>query len=211
MARRTPQHARPRVRPRSRTGGVEGNTRLTSSFAAAIFILLFLEGVTIVSIRSLLTPHVFIGVLLIPPVLMKIGSTTWRMAKYYLGNREYRFKGPPAPLLRLLGPVVVVLTVVLLGSGVGLVVGAPVSARPLLFTIHRASFVLWFGAMALHVLGHAVDTARFAPRDWLAYTRRQVRGASARQWTLGGSLVVGAIAAAVVTPYAANWHTAFFG
>ncbi len=211
MARRTPQHARPRVRPRSRTGGVEGNARFTSSFAAVIFILLFVEGVTIVSIRSLLTPHIFIGVLLIPPILMKIASTTWRMMKYYAGNHEYRLKGPPAPLLRLLGPVLVVLTLVLLFSGVGLVVGAPVSSRPLLFTIHRASFVLWFGVMAIHVLGHAIDTARFAPRDWLAYTRRQVRGASARQWSLGASLVIGAIGAAIITPYAANWHVAFFG
>ena len=209
MARRTPLHARPRER--SRSGGVEGNTRLTSSFGAILFVLLFVEGLTILSIGSLLTPHIFIGVLLIPPVLLKIGSTSWRMAKYYLGNREYRHKGPPAPLLRILGPVVVVLTVVLLGSGVALVVGAPTSWRPQLFTIHRASFVLWFAAMAIHVLGHLVETAKFAPRDWLPYTRRQVKGATTRQWTLAAALAVGVVAAIAILPYTANWRAAFFG
>ncbi len=221
MARRTPLHARPRersrttpergVRGRSRRPGVEGNTRLTSSLGAVLLVLLFLEGLTIVSIGSLLTPHIVIGVLLIPPVLLKIASTSWRMVRYYMGHREYRRKGPPAPLLRILGPVIVVLTVVLLASGVGLVVGAPTSWRPQLFTIHRASFVLWFAAMAIHVLGHLVETARFAPRDFIPYTRRQVNGASSRQWALAAALTLGVIAAFAVLPYAANWRASFFG
>lgn len=221
MARRTPLHARPREgvrftagrerRGSSRTLSVEGNTRLTSSLGAILLVLLFLEGLTIVSIGSLLSAHIVIGMLLIPPVLLKIGSTSWRMIKYYAGSRAYRRKGPPAPLLRLLGPIVVVLTVILLASGVGLVVGAPVSWRPQLFTIHRASFVLWFAAMAIHVLGHLVETARFAPRDVIPYTRRQVKGASARQWALAAALALGVIAAVGVLPYAANWRAGFFG
>ena len=221
MARRTPLHARPREgfrassgrdpRGRSRTSGVEGNTRLTSSLGALLLVLLFIEGVTIISIGSLLTPHIVIGVLLIPPVLLKIGSTSWRMVKYYAGSRGYRHKGPPAPILRLLGPIIVVLTVILLVSGVGLVVGAPVSWRAQLFTIHRASFVLWFGAMTIHVLGHLVETAKFAPRDVFPYTRRQVKGASARQWTLAVALGLGVIAAIAVLPYAASWRTGLLG
>ncbi len=221
MARRTPLHARPRERLHvpggrdrrvaTRASGVEGNARLTSSIGAILLVLLFLEGLTILSIQSLLTPHVVIGVLLIPPVLLKIGSTSWRMVKYYAGSREYRRKGPPAPLLRLLGPIVVVLTVVLLASGVGLVVGAPVSWRPSLFTIHRASFVLWFAAMAIHVLGHLVETARFAPRDMIPYTRRQIKGASTRQWALAAALTLGVIAAVQVLPYAASWRIGLFG
>ena len=52
--------------------------------------------------------------------------------------------------LRLLGPVVVVLTVVLLASGVALlfVRGSDLS---LLLKVHKASFILWFGAMTIHV------------------------------------------------------------
>ena len=209
MARRAPLHARPRER--SRTGGIEGNTRLTSGLAAVIFVLLFAEGLTIVAIGSLLTPHVVIGVLLIPPVLFKTGSTAWRMAKYYLGDREYVRRGPPALLLRLLGPFVVILTWVLLGSGLLLVVGAPARWHASLFSIHRASFVLWFGAMAIHVLGHLVETARFAPRDWIPFTRRQVRGASTRQWVIAASLVLGVVFAALVAPHAGSWRTLLGG
>ena len=47
-------------------------------------------------------------------------APTWRFARYYTGAPAYRRKGPPPVLLRLLGPVVVILTLVLLFSGVGL-------------------------------------------------------------------------------------------
>lgn len=202
MARRAPQHARPR--PPKGTAGVEGNARLTSSTAAIIFVLLAAEGVTIVQIGSLLSPHVFIGVLLIPPILVKIGSTSWRFMKYYLGNPQYRTKGPPNIILRLLGPVVVVLTVVVLASGVGLIFLSS-SLRQNLMLIHKASFVLWFVATALHVIGHYAETAQLAPLDWLRRSRRQVSGASPRQWLLTWSLVVGVILAVEITPHAYGW------
>src|ERR1039457_1470778 len=50
--------------------GVEGNARLTSSVAAVIFVLLALEGVTILRIRNLLNMHIFVGWLLIPIVVV---------------------------------------------------------------------------------------------------------------------------------------------
>jgi hypothetical protein len=204
MTRRTPQHALQR-QPLLQ-GGVEGNARLTSAVAVIIFVLLAIEGLTIVRVRSLLNPHVFIGVLLIPPVLIKIASTTWRFYKYYTGDAEYRHKGPPPVLLRLLGPFVVVLTVVVFASGVGLVF-LPVRYQSPLLLIHKASFVLWFAATAVHVLGHVTETAQMAPRDWLARSRRQVRGASPRQWLLVSSLVAGLLLALVLTPYAYGWWT----
>ena len=100
--------------------GAAGNARLTAANAAVLLVLLAAEGVTILRVRQLLSPHVFIGVVLIPPVLVKVASTTWRFARYYTGAPAYRRKGPPPVLLRLLGPVVVILTLVLLFSGVGL-------------------------------------------------------------------------------------------
>lgn len=36
------------------------------------------------------------------------------------------------------------------------------SLRQELLTLHKASFVLWFIAMTVHVLGHLTDTARLA-------------------------------------------------
>jgi len=72
--------------------GVEGNELLTAGSGAVLLLLLLAEGVTILFIRPLLSEHVFIGMLLIPPVALKLGSTGWRFSRYYLGAREYREK-----------------------------------------------------------------------------------------------------------------------
>ncbi|HUO49583.1 MAG TPA: hypothetical protein VMU09_12180 [Acidimicrobiales bacterium] len=184
--------------------GVEGNARLTGSLAAVIFVLLAAEGLTIVGVRRLLTPHVFIGMLLVPPVLAKIASTGYRFSRYYLGAPAYRRKGPPGLVMRLLGPIVVVLTIVVLASGVALLYVSPGSRSTLLF-LHKASFVLWFGAMAIHVLGHLLDTTRLAPADWARRTRRQVAGAGLRQWTVAACLVAGVLLGAAVVGQVGPW------
>jgi hypothetical protein len=191
--------------PGSSDAGVESNARLTGATAAILLVLLAIEGLTVLRVRSLLSWHVFVGMLLVPPVLLKIGSTAWRFARYYLGASAYRRKGPPPVLLRLLGPVVVILTVILFASGVGLVL-APHSLRHSLLFVHKASFVLWFGAMTIHVLGHLLDTARLAPLDWARRTRRDVAGATARQWALAATLIVGAVLGILMLAPAAHYH-----
>jgi hypothetical protein len=57
------------------------------------------------------------------------------------------------------------LTVAVLGTGIALLF-SPTTDRSEWLFLHRATFVLWFGAMTLHVLGHLFDTARLAPRDF---------------------------------------------
>lgn len=177
--------------------GVEGNARLTGSIAAVLLLLLAAEGATILRIGPLLRAHVFIGLLLVPPVALKIASTGYRFVRYYAGAPAYRRKGPPPALLRLLGPVLIVLTLSLLATGVALLFVGP-GPRAEILLLHKANFVLWFGAMTLHVLGHLVDTARLAPRDWYWRTRRQVKGASTRQWSLAAALVLGILLAAAL-------------
>lgn len=186
--------------------GVKSNARLTASNAAVLLLLLAVEGVTILRVRQLVTLHVFVGMLLIPPVLVKIGSTGYRFVRYYLGSPAYRRKGPPPMLLRLLGPVVVILTVVVLASGVALLLASSAWSRELLF-IHKASFVLWFVAMTVHVLGHLAEVARLAPRDWLRRTRRDVRGAGSRQWLIAASLVAGALLGLAMLGRIGPWLT----
>jgi hypothetical protein len=186
--------------------GVAGNARLTAANAAVLLLLLAAEGVTILRVRQLLSPHVFIGVVLIPPVLVKVGSTGWRFARYYSGAPAYRRKGPPPVLLRLLGPVVVILTLVLLFSGVGLLlVSRP--WLPLLLKVHKASFVLWFAAMTVHVLGHLGEVFRLAPRDWLRRTRREVTGAGTRQWLIAASLVAGVLLGFLLLSHVGHWES----
>jgi hypothetical protein len=186
------------------TDGPEANARLTGALAAVLLVLLAAEGFTVLSVRQLLAPHVFIGMLLIPPVALKIGSTTYRFVRYYLGSEAYRRKGPPPLLLRLLGPVLVALTVSVLGTGVVLMFVSRGARQEWLF-LHKASFVLWFGAMTIHVLGHLADTARLGPRDWYGRTRREVRGAGIRQWAVVTSVVVGVFLGLLLAGRTGRW------
>ncbi len=188
MAKLTTSETRSRVL--RRVDGVEANARLTGSSAAVLLLLLAAEGLTIPFIQRLLTAHVVIGMVLVPPVLVKLGSTGYRFVRYYTGKPAYVKKGPPPALLRLVGPFVVVLTLALFGSGIALLFAA-VQWRSDLMFLHKATFVLWFGAMTIHVLSHLSDTAKLAPRDWYGRTRREIAGTRSRQWLLVVSVALG--------------------
>jgi hypothetical protein len=175
--------------PDERTWGVEGNARLTGSTAAVLLVLLAVEGVTIIEVGKLLRLHVFVGMLLVPPVLLKTATTGYRAARYYTGSAPYVDRGPPHVVLRVLGPVVVVLTFAVLVSGIVLL-WAPRRAHDTVFFLHKATFILWFGAMTVHVLGHLADTVRLAPRDWRP-APDPVPRAGLRRAALLASLVVG--------------------
>jgi hypothetical protein len=185
--------------------GPEANSRLTAMTAVVLLALLAVEGFTLLRLHSLLWLHVFIGTLLVPPVLLKVASTGYRFARYYLGSPAYRRKGPPPPLLRVLGPVVVVSTLGLIFSGVALMfVGTGLRSQVLF--LHRATFILWFGAMAVHVLGHGLETARLAPRDWARRARHDVPGAPFRQWAVAASVVLGVPVGLLLATGAGSWH-----
>jgi hypothetical protein len=170
-----------------RHGGPEGNERLTGSTGALLLVLLAVEGLTVLSLRSLLSLHIFIGVLLIPPVLLKVASTGFRFIRYYMGDGPYVRKGPPALLLRALGPVIVVSSIVLLATGVALLVigpgGGPIRG------IHKLSFIVLFAALAVHVLAYLRKLPVLATADWRRRTR--LAGASARRGLLLVALVAG--------------------
>jgi hypothetical protein len=184
--------------------GVEANERLTATTALVLLILLAVEGVTVLQIRPLLTTHVFVGMLLVPPVLVKLSSTVWRFAKYYRGSPNYRRKGPPPMVLRVLGPFVALLTIVLLASGIVALVGPP-GMRSQFLLIHKASFFLWFVFMTVHVLGHVGDTARLATKDWTSRAGRVVAGSRTRQIVLVVSLALGVLLAFVTIPFVGSW------
>lgn len=176
----------------------EANARLTATVAVVLLVGLAAEGVTILQIHRFLSLHVFIGALLVPPVALKTASTTWRFARYYLGDPEYRRKGPPHPALRILGPFVVILTAILFASGIALLF-VPASWHGRMLTLHKGSFVVWFGAMAIHVVGHLIDVGRLAPRDWVRRSRGRVKGVWVRQGAVAVSILVGlALAAALL-------------
>src|ERR1700753_1180889 len=120
------------TRTASRAGGVAGTPRLTAAVAVALLVLLAAEGVTIPFIGKWLGPHMFIGLLLIPPVALKMASTGYRSVRYYTHDEPYVRKGPPPTALRLLAPGVVLTTLAVFGTGVALLLAAPPS-NPLVF------------------------------------------------------------------------------
>jgi len=169
--------------------GVEANARLTGSTAGVLLVLLAVEGITVLEVSQLLRLHVFVGMLLVPPVLLKTVSTGYRFARYYTGDPPYVRRGPPHLILRVLGPIVGVLTFAVLATGIVLL-WAPSDWRHTTLFLHKATFVLWFAAMTVHVLGHLVDTYRLAPRDWTPH-RPYVPGAWLRRATLAVTVLAG--------------------
>lgn len=202
----SPRPARPTYVGRGRLAhlGIEANERLTGATALVLLVLLAIEGATIIRVHSLLTLHVFVGALLVPPVLVKMSSTAWRFAKYYLGTPEYRHKGPPPIVLRVLGPFTVILTTIVFVTGFLLLLG-PTSMRSEFFQLHRASFIAWFAVMVIHVVGHLGDVTRSSTKDWTRRTRQLVAGARARRVLLLVSLVIGLAVALAVVPYVGPW------
>jgi hypothetical protein len=185
--------------------GVVGNARLTGAVAAALLILLAAEGATIPLIGRLLGPHIFIGMLLIPPVLLKLGSTGYRFARYYSGSPAYVRKGPPNLALRVLAPGVVLTTLALFGTGVALLVAGPPS-NTLIFA-HKLSFIAWVALMTIHVLGHVLEIPALALPDWRRSGQAEARlaGAGLRTMTLGFSLLAGTALALLTYSAAGPW------
>lgn len=191
-------------RLRARTGGIEGNERLTASTAIVLLAMLAAEGVTIAFIGQLLGAHIFIGVALIPPVLLKLGSTGYRFARYYTGNRAYRARGAPPLILRAAAPFTIVLTLLVLASGVALLFHGPDSGGLLL--LHKVSFFVWLGFMGVHVLGHILEVPRAAAADWRrARPEAAVAGSSMRIALLGVALAAGVAVGAASLFLAGSW------
>lgn len=185
--------------------GPAGNTRLTAATGMVLLVLLAVEGVTILSVRQMLTLHVVVGALLLGPVLLKSGSTLYRFGRYYTGAEPYRRKGPPPRLLRVIGPLVILSTLALLGTGVALVVTGPTGSG-LLLTAHQASFWVWFGLMTVHVVGHVWEAAVVSWREVRAWgTGRDARGRRWRLVAVALALMVGVGAATALLPSAAPW------
>jgi hypothetical protein len=169
------------------TGGPAGNAVLTAWTGLVLLVLGVAELLTLLNVHGLISWHVAIGALLVPPALVKTFTTGWRIVRYYTGAPAYAEAGPPPLLLRLLGPFVVGSTLALLASGVVLVVVGEEDSRQPLFTlvgfgvawitIHQAAFAVWATTTGLHLLGRIMAALRLT---FLADRRRGVPGAPGR-------------------------------
>jgi hypothetical protein len=186
-------------------GGSDGNERLTAATAVVLIVLLAAEGLTLLGgVGRYLTPHIFIGLLVIPPVALKLASTGWRMVSYYRRADAYVRRGPPHVVLRVLvAPVLVVSTVVMLATGIA---AALVGHGGLWLGLHKVSFVVWGVAFGLHVLAH-LSKLPLAASDWWRPDR--IGGRQLRRIILASALLVGVLLALFAFPLAHHWHTGF--
>jgi hypothetical protein len=202
--------------------GAEGNERLTAMTGAVLLVLLLVECYTILRIGRLLTLHVFLGMLLLGPVALKAGSVLYRFARYYTGSGPYRRKGPPALLLRLIGPVIMLLTACVFGSGIMLAVTGPGYNGPgnEWLNIHRISFIAWAFFITVHVLAYvwrlprllAAEVRGTAQEGKTGHARRAMQvlgGRGPRLALLLASLLAGLVIALLTVHLAGNWEPNF--
>jgi hypothetical protein len=192
------------VMPPRVSGGTDGNEILTSATAVVLVGLLVAEGVTILNLRGLVTAHMFIGMALIPPVLLKLASTGYRFARYYTGARPYREKGPPLLPLRLMAPVLVATTIAVFVTGVLLLVAGHKSHTVL--QLHKLSFIVWGVVFAVHFLAYLPQVVRSLRADWAAARREEVPGAGVRGMLVAAALGGGAALALALLPAMGAWH-----
>src|SRR4051794_30730041 len=185
-------------------GGTEGNEILTSATAVVLTLLLIAEGVTIVLIGDLLSAHMFIGMALIPPVVLKLGSTGYRFARYYTGARVYREKGPPPLVLRLLAPLLVITTITIFATGVALLLSGHRS--DLVFNLHKVSFIVWSGCFGVHFLWHGPQTVRTLQAGRRRSREGRTPGTELRLGLLIGSIGGGVALAVAVLSLITGWH-----
>ncbi len=183
----------------------DGNDRLTAAVGLVLLVLTIVElGTVLFGLHQFLSPHVFVGLVLIPPVLLKLASTGWRFTRYYTGSEPYRLKGAPQLAMRLLAPLLVAATVVLFGSGVamGILHGhSLVVARRL----HGPASVVWTVIVGVHVLVYLKRALTSSKQDVTAASRASVRGARGRTYLLAAAIVAGIVVGAATLPVQHHW------
>jgi hypothetical protein len=185
--------------------GVAGNARLTALTGALLTPVLLVEGFTILDVRGYITLHTALGLILVGPIALKCASTMYRFLRYYTGKPTYVAKGPPHIVLRVLGPLVILSSVAVMGTGIALL--AVHGRSDTWLTLHQGSFIAWVAVTSLHFLGHLREAAVGTAREMRqAIDDPARRGKAMRLAVVAASLVVGIGVAAAFTPSASTWQ-----
>lgn len=190
--------------PRPDEAAVIGNERLTALASGVLLVLLLVELATIANLHALLPVHVLVGVLLAGPLAVKLGSTGYRFLRYYTGSPAFVRRGPPRRLPRVLAPLLLAATIVVLGSGMGLLVIGPTPVGPLR-AAHFISTVIWIPLFAVHVAAYVRRAPRRIADDWGKRPAGQAPGRGRRLGAVLGASLAGAIAATLALPFAGPW------
>lgn len=171
----------------------DGNERLTASVGLVLIVLTVIELATLLlGLQRFLSLHVFVGIVLLPPVALKLASTGWRFTRYYTRAAAYRAKGAPQLVMRLMAPLLVAATIVLFGSGVAMGLLHGHSLR-LARQLHGPASVVWMLLVGVHVLVYLKRALVSSKEDVDPTSRSAVRGASARNLILAAAVLTGLV------------------
>jgi FtsH-binding integral membrane protein len=187
-----------------RLGGSRGNEILTSVNAAVLVALLAVQLVTVLALDSMIRVHLFVGVVLLGPVALKLGTTGYRFLRYYTGAREYREKGPPPTLLRAIAPVFVAATISLFATGVVMLIDG--QSEGAVRGLHVASFWVWIGCFVVHIVFNSREVLRNLHGEWFSRARMRVAGAQVRGVLVLASMFGGVLVALALASKITGYH-----
>lgn len=179
------------------------NERLTAFAGAILLVLIVIELAITANLHALISFHIFIGVLLAGPLMVKMSSVGYRFFRFYTGHPAFLEKGAPNVWLRLLAPFLIVVTLLVFISGFALALVGPLHIG-LLLKIHAVSVALWLPLLAVHVYAHVRRVPRLIASDWRS--ERHIPGRSSRLGVNVLGLILGGIAAVIVIPISAPWR-----
>ena len=165
----------------------DGNARLTAAVGLLLLVPFLVEVASVLlGVHTFMSLHVFVGLTLIPVVLLKLATAGWRFVRYYTRSSAYVENGPPQLAMRMLAPLFVAATIVLFGSGVAMGFlhghGLQIARR-----LHGPASVIWLVLLGLHVLVYLRSAMRAARTP----TRGATMGASALALILICGLALG--------------------
>jgi hypothetical protein len=151
---------------------VFGNRALTSWAG-----LLLLPGLAVVALSGLVFRnfwqlHYIAGLSLIPLLLVKLGSTTYRALSYYARRAVYRAAGAPEWAGRLLAPALIASTIVAMATGIWMW-SQRSEAQPWA-KLHVLSVLAMGACVGLHLLLRTPISLQAVARDGVAALRHNV-------------------------------------
>jgi len=185
---------------------VVGNERLIALAGFVLLVLIITEIVITTNLHAFMPVHIFIGIFLTFPLLIKMGSTGYRFVSYYTGSPAFVKKGPPRLVMRLLAPLLLIATISLVVSGITLALLGPTNALSVwVLRLHALSVICWLPLLALHVGSYIWRVPRLILADW---RKRYSHLASGRGWRYGITLIAllaGVSAAVLLLPHMNPW------
>jgi len=168
---------------------VFGNRALTSWAG-----LLLLPGLAVVAISGLVFGnfwqlHYVAGLSLIPLLLVKLGSTTYRALSYYARRAVYRTAGAPEWVGRLLAPALIASTIIAMATGIWMW-SQHSEAQPWA-KLHVLSVLAMGACVGLHLLLRTPLSLQAVARDGVATLRHN--GPRIRIALVGTALAIGLV------------------